>query len=118
LPRSWRARIFGRPDGYIPGKSSNWLKKEEGVSTNPELEAELSSNMEELREAGVGSEAERLAEILENPDAAVPAGGAPVEISDAAQQRTDDVIAPAEEARAAFAKAGDMKETEPPSGAA
>ena len=92
------------------------------MSTNPELEAELSSNMEELREAGVGDEAERLAEILENPDAAVPAGdapgGAPVEISDAAQQRTDDVIAPAEEARAAFAKAGDIEETEPPSGAA
>ena len=91
------------------------------MSTNPELEAELSSNMEELREAGVGSEAERLAEILENPDAAVAGvagGNAPVEISDAAQQRTDDVLAPAEEARAAFAKAGDMEETEPPGGAA
>jgi hypothetical protein len=88
------------------------------VSTNPELEAELSSNMEELREAGVGDEAEHLAEILDNPDAAVSVGDAPVEISDAAQQRTDDVIAPAEEARAAFARAGDMQETEPPSGAA
>jgi hypothetical protein len=88
------------------------------VSTNPELESELSSHMDELREAGVGDEAEHLAEILENPDAALPAGDAPVEISGAAQQRTDDVIAPAEEARAAFAKAGDMKETEPPSGAA
>ena len=88
------------------------------MSTNPELEAELSSNMEELREAGVGDEAEHLAEILDNPDAAVSPGDAPVEISDAAQQRTDDVIAPAEEARAAFARAGDMQETEPPSGAA
>jgi hypothetical protein len=73
--------------------------------------------MEELQEAGVGDEAERLAEILENPDAALPAGDAPVEISGAAQQRTDDVLAPAEEARAAFAKAGDMKETEPPGAA-
>jgi hypothetical protein len=74
--------------------------------------------MEELREAGVGDEADHLAEILDNPDAAVSPGDAPVEISDAAQQRTDDVIAPAEEARAAFARAGDMNETEPPSGAA
>ena len=87
------------------------------MSTNPELEAELSSNMEELREAGVGSEAERLAEILENPDAALPAGDAPVEISDAARQRTDEVLAPAEEAREAFAKAGDMKDVEPGGGA-
>jgi hypothetical protein len=83
------------------------------MSTNPELEAELSSHMEELREAGVGSEAEHLADILENPEAAVPAGEAPVEISEAAQQRTDEVIAKAEEARAAFAKAGDMEEVEP-----
>ena len=67
------------------------------MSTNPELEAELSSNMDELREAGVGSEAERLAEILENPDAALPAGDAPVEISDSAQRRTDEVLAPADE---------------------
>jgi len=83
----------------------------EGVSTNPELEAQLSEHMDELREAGAGSEAERLAEILENPDAAVPAGEATigvstVGVSDAAQERTDDVIAKAEEARAAFAKAG------------
>jgi hypothetical protein len=93
-----------------------------GMSTNPELESELSSHMDELREAGVGSEAEHLAEILENPDAALdaalPAGDAPVEISGAAQQRTDEVLAPAKEAREAFAKAGDMKETEPPAGAA
>jgi hypothetical protein len=74
--------------------------------------------MEELREAGVGDEAERLAEILDNPDAAVPVGDSAVEISDAAQQRTEDVLAPAEEARAAFAKAGDMKEAEAPGGAA
>jgi hypothetical protein len=94
------------------------MKEGRGVSTNPELESELSSHMDELREAGVGSEAEHLAEILENPDAALPAGGAPVEISDAAQTRTDQVLAPAEEAREAFAKAGDMKETEPPAGAA
>jgi hypothetical protein len=83
-----------------------------GVSTNPELEAELSAHMDELREAGVGGEAEHLAEILENPDAAVPAGDPPVEISEAARQRTDDVLAPAEEAREAFAKAGDMKEVD------
>jgi hypothetical protein len=75
-------------------------------SESPELEAELTSDMDELREAGVGPEAERLAEILENPDAAVPP---PVEVSEGAQQRTDEVIAKAEEARAAFAKAGDMK---------
>ena len=68
--------------------------------------------MEELREAGVGEEAEHLAEILENPDAAVATGDAPVEISDAARQRTDEVLAPAEEAREAFAKAGDMKEVD------
>ena len=80
------------------------------MSTNPELEAELSSHMDELREAGAGEEAEHLAEILENPDAAVPAEEAPVEVSDEARQRTDEVIAKAEEARAAFAKAGEMKE--------
>ncbi|HMC08051.1 MAG TPA: hypothetical protein VKL22_01825 [Actinomycetota bacterium] len=81
------------------------------MSTNPELENELAANMEELKEAGVGDEAERLAEILENPDAALPAGGsAPVEVSEAARQRTDEVIAKAEEARAAFAEAGDLKE--------
>ena len=71
------------------------------MSTNPELENELAANMEELKEAGVGDEAERLAEILENPDAALPAGDAgdaPVEISGAAQQRTDEVLAPAKEA--------------------
>jgi hypothetical protein len=96
--------------------SSNRLIKEvERVSTNPELEAQLSSHMDELREAGAGSEAERLAEILENPDAAVPAGGATVEVSDAAQERTDEVIAKAEEARAAFAKAGAMDEIDPSS---
>ncbi|HWD73142.1 MAG TPA: hypothetical protein VG779_11510 [Actinomycetota bacterium] len=90
------------------------------MSTNPELEAQLSSHMDELREAGAGSEAERLAEIIENPDAAVPAGGtaggASVEVSDAAQERTDEVIAKAEEARAAFAKAGAMDEIEPSGG--
>ena len=42
------------------------------MSTNPELESQLSSHMDELREAGAGGEAERLAEIIENPDAAVP----------------------------------------------
>ena len=86
------------------------------MSTNPELEAELSSNMEELREAGVGDEAEHLAEILDNPDAAVAPSDtpvdAPVEISHSAQQRTDEVLAPAKEAREAFAKAGDMKEVD------
>ena len=81
------------------------------MSTNPELEAQLSEHMDELREAGAGSEADRLAEILENPDAAVPAGEAAVGVStvgvsDAAQERTDEVIAKAEEARAAFAKTG------------
>ena len=81
------------------------------MSTNPELEAELSSHMDELREAGAGEEAERLAEILENPDAAVPTPDASVEVSAETQQRTDEVIAKAEEARAAFAKAGDMEET-------
>ena len=90
------------------------------MSTNPELEAQLSSHMDELRKAGAGSEAERLADILENPDAAVPAGEAPVEVSGevsgAAQQRTDEVIDKAEEARAAFAKAGAMDEIEPPTG--
>ena len=86
------------------------------MSTNPELEAQLSSHMDELREAGAGDEAERLADILENPDAAVPAGGSAVEVSDAAQERTDEVIAKAEEAREAFAKAGAMDEIEPPSG--
>jgi hypothetical protein len=81
------------------------------MSTNPELENELAANMEELKEAGVGDEAERLAEILENPDAALPAGGsASAQVSEATRQRTDDVIAKAEEARAAFAEAGDMKE--------
>ena len=80
------------------------------MSTNPELEAQLSSHMEELREAGAGDEAERLAEILENPEAAVPAWGTTVEVSDAAQQRTDEVIAKAEEARSAFARAGAMDE--------
>ena len=80
------------------------------MSTNPELEAQLSSHMDELREAGAGDEAERLVEIIENPDAAVPAGGGTVEVSDEAQQRTDEVIAKAEEARAAFAKAGGMDE--------
>jgi hypothetical protein len=80
----------------------------ESVSTNPELEEQLSSHMEELRAAGAGDEAEHLAEIIENPDAAVPAGGSTVEVSDAAQQRTDEVIEKAEEARAAFAKAGGM----------
>lgn len=80
------------------------------MSTNPELEAQLSSHMEELRAAGAGDEAEHLAEILENPNAAVAAGAAPVEVSAEAQQRTDEVIAKAEEARAAFAKAGDMEE--------
>ena len=86
------------------------------MSTNPELEAQISSHMDELREAGAGDEAERLAEIIENPDAAVPAGGGTVEVSDAAQQRTDEVIAKAEEARAAFARAGAMGEIEPSSG--
>ena len=104
-----------------PWKHFHWLNKSahrigtkevESVSTNPELEAQLSSHMDELREAGAGSEAERLAEIIENPDAAVPAGGAAVEVSDAAQERTDEVIAKAEEARAAFAKAGAMDEIE------
>src|SRR5437879_12586773 len=97
--------------------SNRLIKEVEGMSTNPELEAQLSSHMDELREAGAGSEAEHLAEIIENPDAAVPAGGAAagasVEVSDAAQERTDEVIAKAEEARAAFAKAGAMDETEP-----
>jgi hypothetical protein len=88
----------------------------EGVSTNPELEAQLSSHMDELREAGAGDEAERLAEIIENPDAAVPAGGGTVEVSDEAQQRTDEVIAKAEEARAAFAKAGGLDEIRPSGG--
>ena len=83
--------------------SNRLIKEVEGMSTNPELEAQLSSHMDELREAGAGSEAERLAEIIENPDAAVPAGGAAVEVSDAAQERTDEVIAKAEEARAAAA---------------
>ena len=78
------------------------------MSTNPELEAQLSSHMDELREAGAGDEAERLAEIIENPDTAVPAGGGTVEVSEAAQQRTDEVIEKAEEARAAFAEAGGM----------
>ena len=86
------------------------------MSTNPELAAELSSHMDELREAGAGDEAEHLAEILENPDAAVPAGGGTVEVSDAAQERTDEVIAKAEEARAAFAKAGAMDEIGPSTG--
>ena len=93
------------------------------MSTNPELESQLSSHMDELREAGAGGEAERLAEIIENPDAAVPAGGATVpaggatvEVSGAAQQRKDEVIDKAEEARAAFAKAGAMDEIEPPTG--
>ncbi len=86
------------------------------MSTNPELEAQLSSHMEELRAAGAGDEAEHLAEILENPDAAVPAGGATVEVSDAAQERADEVIAKAEEARAAFARAGGMDEIEPSGG--
>src|SRR5437667_12148074 len=109
------------PSAHRISSSNRLIKEVEGVSTNPELEAQLSSHMEELREAGAGSEAERLAEILENPDAAVPAGGATVEISDAAQQRTvsdaaqqrtDEVIARAEDARAAFAKAGAMDEIE------
>ena len=34
------------------------------MSTNPELESQLSSHMDELREAGAGGEAERLAEII------------------------------------------------------
>jgi hypothetical protein len=101
--------------------SNRLIKEVEGMSTNPELEAQLSSHMDELREAGAGSEAERLAEILENPDAAVPAGEASVGVSDAgvsdaAQERTDEVITKAEEARAAFAKAGAMDETEPSGG--
>lgn len=94
------------------GKGHQFIKEVEGVSTNPELQAQLSSHMEELRAAGAGDEAEHLEEILENPDAAVPAGGSTggstVEVSDAAQQRTDEVIEKAEEARAAFAKAGGM----------
>lgn len=86
------------------------------MSTNPELEAQLSSHMDELREAGAGDEAERLAEIIENPDAAVPPGTGTVEVSGEAQQRTDEVIEKAEEARAAFAKAGGLGEIKPPGG--
>jgi len=104
------------PSAHHISSSNRLIKEVEDVSTNPELEAQLSAHMDELREAGAGSEAERLAEILENPDAAVPAGGATVGVSDAAQRRTDDVIAKAEEARAAFAKAGAMDEIEPSSG--
>lgn len=84
------------------------------MSTNPELSQELDSHMEELRDAGAGEEAERLAEILENPDAVVTANESRVDISAAAQQRTDEVLVKAEQARAAFARAGDMKETDPP----
>src|SRR2546426_11573956 len=100
------------PSAHRISSSNRLIKEVEGVSTNPELEAQLSSHMEELREAGAGDEAERLAEILENPEAAeilenpeaaVPAWGTTVEVSDAAQQRTDEVIAKAEEARSAFA---------------
>jgi len=42
--------------------------------------------------------------------AALTGNSTHVFVSEATRQRTDDVIAKAEEARAAFAEAGDMKE--------